>query len=81
MSQQARQELYAWETQQVEIYETRCRTLEYELHQRYQEALSLRYFRDLQRELEEAEGAYKEKQSSKKRGRLSRVCTRSVITT
>ena len=66
MSQQARQELQTWEAQQRELYETRFRSLEYELHQHFaqtqlnQETLSVRYFRDLQAELEEAEGAYRE---------------------
>ena len=56
----------AWEAQQGELYETRFRSLENEMHQNFaqsqlnQEALSIHYFRDLQVELEEAEGAYRE---------------------
>ena len=67
MSQQARQELQTWEAQQRELYETRFRSLEYEMHQHFaqrqldQKTLSVRYFRDLQGELEEAEGTYLEK--------------------
>ena len=53
MSQQARAELQAWEAHQRELYETRFRALGHELHQHFaqqelnQEALSLRYYKDL----------------------------------
>ena len=65
MSRQAQAELQTWEAQRQELYETRFRALGYELHQHFaqqelnQEALSLRYFRDLEVELEQAEGAYR----------------------
>ena len=66
MSQQVRQELQTWEAQQRELYETRFRTLEYELHPHFaqtqldQQTLFVRYFRDLQGELQEVEEAYRE---------------------
>ena len=65
MSQQARAELQTWEAQQRELYDTRFRALGHEMHLHFaqqelnQEALSLRYFRDLEVELEQAEGAYR----------------------
>ena len=65
MSNHARAELQAWEAQQRELYDTRFRALGHEMHQHFaqqelnQEALSLRYYRDLEVELEQAEGAYR----------------------
>ena len=65
MSRQAQAELQTWEEQQRELYETRFRALGHEMHQHFaqqelnQEALSLRYFRDLEVELEQAEAAHR----------------------